>query len=90
MIIVLPEELTIFTVNDFRDKTIKRMSNRKLKGLDAADLRELDGAGIQLLLSLYKSFPYLTMENLSDALLKKLELIGLKEIFISKGSVNNG
>lgn len=87
--IELPEELTMFTVEDFRNKIINKIANKTLKNLKATKLQLLDSAGIQLLLSLYKSFPDLIIQDLSENIIEDLQLMGIKEIFVSDRGVND-
>lgn len=85
----LPEELTLFTVDNYRAQLVDKIGNENLESIDASNLSLLDGAGIQLLLSLYKSFPHIKLRNLSHEHMQDLELMGVSEMLIKDGSVKN-
>ena len=86
----LPEELTLFTVEEYRTKVVKKISDKEIISLDASKLCSFDGAGVQLLLSLHKSFPQLRIKNLSEELSSILDLMGVRAILTNDRSVNNG
>lgn len=52
----VPPELTIYTVQTFKDKVVKKLEeNRQDLVFDCREVEAVDGAGVQLLLSLEKT-----------------------------------
>ncbi|MFW6029271.1 MAG: STAS domain-containing protein [Halanaerobiales bacterium] len=83
--LVLPEELSLFTADEYRSGLIKDIADKTPESLDASMLKIMDAAGIQLLLSLQKSFPELKIENIPEKLIVDFELMGLTELFDIQG-----
>ena len=89
-----PSELTIYTVKSFQEELISKLDNNKDLLLDCQQLEMIDGAGIQLLLSLEKTalnenFGVEYM-NLSSEIKKNIELAGAIDLldFIEEDQKN--
>ena len=93
----LPNELTIFTVEEFWKRlveTIEKMSesDEQLLSLDFESLEKIDGSGIQLLLSLEKTMlkekfqvKYL---NVKESIEEALKLVGVEYLLVMEGETN--
>ncbi|TDX47827.1 STAS domain-containing protein [Orenia marismortui] len=80
----LPEELTIFTIYPFKEEVISKLEEKKNLIFDCYQVERLDAAGIQLLLSLEKTFLKekisLKLDNISKEIEETFKLLGVNEI----------
>jgi len=95
--IKLPSELTIFTVEAFWKslvEIIEKMNaiDERLLILDFTTLEKIDGAGIQLLLSLEKTILkekiQVKYENVKESIRKILSLVGVEYLIVMAGEKN--
>lgn len=93
----LPNELTIFTVEEFWKRlveTIEKMSesDEQLLRLDFESLEKIDGSGIQLLLSLEKTMLkekfQVKYQNVKDSIEEALKLVGVEYLLVMEGETN--
>ena len=93
----LPNELTIFTVEEFWKRlveTIEKMneSEEQLLSLDFESLEKIDGSGIQLLLSLEKTMLkekfQVKYQNVKDSIEEALKLVGVEYLLVMEGETN--
>ena len=82
--IILSQELTIFTVNSLKEEMVKLLAEKKDIVLDCSKVEAVDGAGIQLLLSLERTLlnqeAELKLKQINSDFEKALELLGVKEV----------
>jgi len=93
----LPNELTIFTVEEFWKRlveTIEKMneSEEQLLSLDFESLEKIDGSGIQLLLSLEKTMLkekfQVKYKNVKESIEEALKLVGVEYLLVMEGETN--
>jgi len=93
LLIVLPQELTIYNVAAFKEEILEKLDSSSVL-FDCVNLEYIDAAGIQLLLSLEKTLlnqgMTLKLINLSNQIEESLDLFGIDSILNLKGDVNNG
>ena len=88
----LPKELTIYTVSSWKEDILEELSAKEDLRLDCSSLKKLDGAGVQLLLSLEKTtfrekFD-VELINIGAEIREIIELAGVEELLL--GGVENG
>jgi len=93
--ISLSEEVSIFTIASVWDKFIKTLEKFKKKDLlvlDCEKLEAIDGAGIQLLLSLEKTILKESYKikyiNYSDEIKETFEKVGVSYLLVTEGDLN--
>ncbi|SJZ40991.1 STAS domain-containing protein [Selenihalanaerobacter shriftii] len=91
----IPEELTIYTVQSFKDKILGRLDIKEDLILNCQDMNIIDGAGIQLLLSLEKTALNeefnIFFKSPTDSFKESLKLAGVSELFnVIEEEVNDG
>lgn len=82
--VVLPEALTIESVVPIRTALLDALANDAVLGLDARAVEDIDGAGIQLLLSAIKEAALRKASVIlspSPALLATLEMLAVADRF---------
>ncbi|PRX27471.1 anti-anti-sigma factor [Orenia metallireducens] len=83
LLLVLPEELTIYNVASFREEILEKLNSNGVL-FDCDKLEYIDAAGIQLLLSLEKTLlnqgSTLELINLADEVEESLTLFGMDSI----------
>lgn len=85
----LPENMTIYNVGELKEELLIHLKNSggDPVQLDAAKLKDIDGAGIQLLLSLYKTLQEedrsLSIQNPNQLLNHLLQVSGAADILYS-------
>lgn len=93
----LPNELTIFTVEEFWKMlvdTIGKMNekNEQLLLLDFEILEKIDGSGIQLLLSLEKTMLkekfQVKYQNVKESIEEVLKLVGVEYLLVMEGEAD--
>jgi ABC-type transporter Mla MlaB component len=93
----LPNELTIFTVEEFWKRlveTIEKMSeaDEQLLNLDFESLEKIDGSGVQLLLSLEKTMLkekfQVKYQNVKESIEEVLKLVGIEYLLVMEGETN--
>ncbi len=82
-ILKLGQELTIQVIDEVRDSWLQELGQNGDLTIDAADLEQVDGAGIQLLLSLVQTIEArgnrIKWSGISDALSSGAKTVGLAE-----------
>ncbi|MEA1975439.1 MAG: STAS domain-containing protein [Bacillota bacterium] len=93
----LPNELTIFTVEEFWKSlvdVIEKMnaSDEKILTLDFENLEKIDGSGIQLLLSLEKTMLKekfkVKYQNVKESIENVLKFVGIEYLLVMEGEIN--
>lgn len=93
----LPNELTIFTVEEFWKNlvdAVEKMNEggEKLLALDFQSLEKVDGSGIQLLLSLEKTMLkekfQVKYQNVKKPIENVLKLVGIEYLLVMEGEMN--
>ncbi|MFW6034793.1 MAG: STAS domain-containing protein [Halothermotrichaceae bacterium] len=79
--LVLPEELTVFSIEEVRESLLKKTNNSSKVELDFQEVEVIDGAGLQLLISLkkceLKDGLQLSLINVSKSVEKLLNSTGI-------------
>lgn len=95
--IKLPNELTIFNIEEFWKNlvdTLEKMNKGDEKSLvlDFKVLEKIDGSGIQLLISLEKTILkerfQVKYENVNVSIEETLKLVGVEYLLVSEGEKN--
>lgn len=81
---LLPENLTIYNVKEIRKELMEYSQKTNECTLDAKDLKDIDGSGLQLLLSLYQSCEmrgrHFKLINRGEELAHLLDISGVTDI----------
>ncbi|SDC87202.1 MULTISPECIES: STAS domain-containing protein [unclassified Candidatus Frackibacter] len=82
--ISIPQELTIYNVNAFKDEVVSNLGSKQELILDCQEVEMIDGAGVQLLLSLEKTALNeefnVEFKNLTPSFRETVELAGINEL----------
>ena len=96
-VVKLPNELTIFTVEEFWKglvETIEKMNEIDERSLilDFNALEKIDGSGIQLLLSLEKTMLkekfHVKYQKVKKSIEETLKLVGVEYLLVMEGDTN--